>query len=162
MKWLVWLLLALAAPGWAQLRDLEGAPHTVAELAAGQKATVLVVWCSRCHSCRGVEGDLAAFSRPGVRLLVVDPHPADDADRVRSFLTDQGLALEALLDPDQSFLRQYQIDRTTTALVFDQSGRLRYFGPFQDHAAVAVDEVLGGQEVTVPTRPLQGCPIPRP
>ncbi|MGE0493037.1 MAG: redoxin domain-containing protein [Vulcanimicrobiota bacterium] len=162
MRWLICILLALAAPGWAQLRDLDGATHSVAGLAAGQKATVLVVWCSRCHSCRGVENDLAAFSRDGVRLFAVDPHPADDAQRVRSFLAEQGLSLEVLLDSDQSFLRQYQIDRTTTALVFDQTGKLRYFGPFQDYAAEAVDEVLGGQEVTVSTRPLQGCPIPRP
>ena len=161
MRWLLCLLLALAAPGWAQLQDLDGRPHSVAELTADHQATVLVVWCSRCHSCRGVEGELASFAREGVKLYAVDPHPADDAQRVRSFLAEQGLSLEVLLDPAQSFLTGFGIDRTTTALVFDQAGKLRYFGPFQDYAAAAVEEVVSGHEVTVPTRPLQGCPIPR-
>ncbi len=159
---MVYLMLALAAPGWAQLRDLEGNSHSVAQLAAGQKALVLVVWCSRCHSCRNVERELATFSREGVRLCAVDPHPADSAERLRSFLSDQELALEVLLDPDQSFLDVFRIGRTTTALVFDQTGRLRYLGPFKEFAGPAVEDVLAGREVKVSTRPQQGCPIPRP
>ena len=168
----VLLLCLLGGQAGAQtLRDLNGQAHSVPELVAqpGTEAVVLVTWCSTCGSCRDTERDLAAFAKaqaPKVRLYCLAPHPGDSPERIRKFLLGQGLELEVLRDPNQAMVKGLKIDRTTTALVYDKSGKLRYFGPFKGdgkgYAADAVSEVLAGQEVTTKTRALKGCPIPTP
>jgi hypothetical protein len=165
------LLLSGSACAQSSLRDLDGTVHSVPELAAqpGVEALVLVVWCSRCPSCRGVERDLVAYSQQAgdkVRVYAVDPHPADSPERIREFLKGQGLSLNVLRDSEQAMIESLKIDRTTTALVYDKTGKLRYFGPFQGagqgYARDAVADVLAGHDVSMKTRPLKGCPIPKP
>jgi thiol-disulfide isomerase/thioredoxin len=166
------LLCLLGSPALGQtLRDLDGKARSVPELVAqpGTEAVVLVVWCSHCGSCRGVERDLANYAKeaaPRVKLYCVAPHPTDSPERIRQFLVGQDLDLEVLRDPNQALITGMKIDKTTTAMVYDKSGKLRYLGPFEGagkgFAADAVSEVLAGQEVTTKTRALKGCPIPAP
>jgi thiol-disulfide isomerase/thioredoxin len=166
------LLGALSGPTPAQsLRDLDGKARSIPELIAqpGTEAVVLVVWCSQCGSCRGGERDLAEYAKQGgdkIRVYAVDPHPTDTPEKIKRFLTGQGLKLNVLRDPNQSLVSGLKIDRTTTALVYDKAGKLRYIGPFQGdgqgYARDAVTQVLAGQEVSIKTRPLKGCPIPKP
>ena len=153
------------------LRDLDGQAHSIPELAAqpGTEAVVLVIWCSRCGSCRGAERDLAVYSEQGgekVRVYAVDPHPSDTPEKIKRFLTGQGIKLNVLRDPSQALISGLKIDKTTTALVYDKTGKLRYLGPFQGDgsgfARDAVTQVLAGHEVSMKTRPLKGCPIPKP
>jgi thiol-disulfide isomerase/thioredoxin len=153
------------------LRDLNGQAHSIPELTAqpGTEAVVLVIWCSQCGSCRGAERDLAEYSKQGadkVRVYAVDPHPSDTPEKIKRFLTGQGIKLNVLRDPGQALISGLKIDKTTTALVYDKTGKLRYLGPFQGDgsgfARDAVTQVLAGQEVSMKTRPLKGCPIPKP
>lgn len=164
------LLGLLALPASAQaLRDLDGKARSIPELAAqpGTEAVVLVVWCSQCGSCRGGERALAEYAQHSgnkVRVYAVAPHPADSPERIKTFLTGQGLKLPVLRDVHQSLVKGLKIDRTTTALVYDKAGKLRYMGPFQGDgkgfARDAVDDLLAGREVGMKSRPLKGCPIP--
>lgn len=167
------LLLTLVSPGVAQtnLRDFNGQAHSVAEMAAraGTEAVVLVVWCTQCGSCRGSERELARYAAEDptrVRVVAVAPHPADTPDRIKKFLKGQGIKLEVMRDTNQALVRSMHIDRTTTALVYDKKGKLRYMGPFtgsgEGFAKDAVRDVLAGREVSMKTRPLKGCPIPKP
>ena len=167
------LLLGFVLPGAAQtnLRDLSGQAHSVAEMAAkpGTEAVVLVVWCSQCGSCRGVEREIASFAAADpdkVRVVAVAPHPGDSPDRIKTFLKGQGIKLEVMRDANQAMVRALHIDRTTTTLVYDKKGKLRYMGPFtgsgEGFAKDAVAQVLAGEEVSMKTRPLKGCPIPLP
>lgn len=163
---LVGLMMVLAGPIAAQsLVDLEGKPHTVAELAGDPEieALVLVVWCSRCASCRGVEHDLAEYTAscgPHVKVYALSPHPTDSPDRIKKFLIGQGIHLNVVRDINQALIRALKVDRTTTALVYDHSGKLRYVGPFQGDgsgfAKDAVREIQAGQEVSMKARPLKG------
>ena len=56
--------------------------------------------------------------------------------------------------------------RNRARVAYDKTGKLRYMGPFQGDGAGfardAVTQVLAGQEVSMKTRPLKGCPIPKP
>lgn len=159
-------LLGAVSPAAAQtLRDLDGKARSVPELAAqsGTEALVLVIWCSHCGSCRGNERPLAEYTRssgPKVKVYAVDPHPADSPERIKKFLTGQGIKLNVLRDPNQLLVNAFKIDRTTTALVYDKKGKLHYIGPFQGDgkgfARDAVDQVLAGADVSVKTRPLKG------
>lgn len=161
--------LTVAAPAQT-LRDLEGKLHSVPELTAqkGTEALVLMVWCSQCGSCRGAERDVAAFAKQEadkVRLYLVDAHPADTPEKIKRFLVGQGLKLDVLRDTNQALISSLKIDRTTTTMVYDKKGKLRYFGPFQGDgkgfAEDAVADILAGREVGMKSRPLKGCPIPR-
>ncbi len=166
-------LLALGTPVFAQtnLRDLNGQAHSVAEMAAkpGTEAVVLVVWCSQCGSCRGIEREVASYAAEDpkrVRVVAVSPHPGDSPERIKKFLKGQRINLEVMRDANQAMVRALHIDRTTTTLVYDNKGKLRYMGPFtgsgEGFAKDAVREVLAGQEVSMKSRPLKGCPIPKP
>ena len=163
---LLWLCCSLSA-GAQSLQDLEGQPHTVADLLAPQKtqALVLVVWCSHCGSCRQMEKDLEKYAQeagPEVRVFAVTPHPADTPQRVRASLKEKESGLPVLRDPNQTLVSGLKVDRTTTALVYDKSAQLRYIGPFQeDQVGEVVEAVSSGREVEVVSRPLKGCPIPR-
>lgn len=167
------LLLALLSPGLAQtnLRDSSGQAHSVAEMAArpGTEAVVLVVWCTQCGSCRGSEREVANYAAQDpkrVRVVAVAPHPADTPDRIKKFLKGQGIELEVMRDTNQALVRSMHIDRTTTTLVYDKKGKLRYMGPFtgsgEGFAKDAVSDILAGREVSMKSRPLKGCPIPKP
>ena len=164
---LLGLLLMLAGPTTAQtLTDMEGKPHTVTELASQPDldALVLVVWCSRCGSCRGVERDLAEYTAkcgPRVKVYALSCHPTDSPERIKTFLSGQGITLNVMRDPTQALVvTAMKIDRTTTALVYDKSGKLRYMGPFQGDgkgfARDAVADILAGRDVGMKTRPLKG------
>ena len=165
------LLGLLTLPASSQtLRDLDGKPRSVPELAAqsGTEAVVLVAWCTRCGSCRGSERALAEYSSslkgPKVKVYAVNPHPADSPERIKEFLAGQGLKLNILRDVNLTLVKGLKIDRTTTALVYDKTGKLRYIGPFQGDgkgfARDAVEDVLQGREVGMKSRPLKGCLIP--
>ena len=164
---LLGLLLILIGPATSQsLTDLEGKPHTLAELASkpDQDAMVLVVWCSRCGSCRSGERDLAAYTAncgPRVKVYALSCHPTDSPERIKTFLSGQGIKLNVMRDPTQALVvTAMKIDRTTTALVYDKTARLRYIGPFQGDgkgfARDAVADILAGREVGMKSRPLKG------
>ncbi len=170
---LICAILTLIAPAFGQtnLRDLKGQAHSVAEMVAkpGTEAVVLVVWCTQCGSCRGSEravAKLAAEDPKRVRVVAVTPHPGDSPERIKKFLKGQGINLEVMRDANQAMVRAMHIDRTTTTLVYDSKGALRYMGPFtgsgDGFAQDALREVLAGREVSMKTRPLKGCPIPKP
>ena len=167
------VMLSLLAPSLAQtnLRDLNGQAHSVAEMVAkpGTEAVVLVVWCTQCGSCRGAEREVAKFAAEDpqkVRVVAVTPHPGDSPERIKKFLKGQGVKLEVMRDANQAMVSALHIDRTTTTLVYDNKGKLRYMGPFtgsgDGFAQDAVRQVLAGQEVSMKSRPLKGCPIPKP
>lgn len=165
--------MALAQPSLAQgpFADLQGHSSSLEQLVSsdGAQAVMLVVWCSRCGSCRGAETQIVHLSQlwgRQVKVLAVDPHPADDPCSVRKYLQDKSLPLTVVLDPSQALLSTFAIDRTTTALIFDRHGKLRYFGPLQGEgsgfAADALKAVVAHRPVKTKTRPLRGCPIPQP
>lgn len=161
-----WLLSPVSAQ---TLQDLQGQSRSVQELLAqpGTEALLLVVWCSHCGSCRTGERELARYAQqspPGLKVLALSPHPADTPDKIRRFLSGQGLSLEVVRDRQQALVRRLGITRTTTAILYDRRGQVRYLGPFQgDGAGFASDaaqQLLAGREVTMSTRPQKGCPLP--
>lgn len=166
---LLFLALAQGVMAQASFSTLEGRPVTLQNLleADDQRPLVLVVWCSLCGSCRAGEPYLERFGQQWndkVRVFAVTPHPADTPDKVKEYLTKNEVSLQVLRDPGQSVLKAFNIDRTTTALLFDTQGRLQYIGPLKEgdasFAADAVNALLSGQPVKVPNRPLKGCTIP--
>ena len=162
------LTLAAAAEP-ATFHRLDGRPVNLAQLCKSSPTGVvlLVCWCSECPSCRRVEGQVEKLTREyhdRARVFAVDVHASDTPDQVKKFLTASKLGLDIVID--ETLVDKYKIERTTTALLFDSQGRLRYQGPFstkdKECAHLALEQLLRGDPVSPEKLPQNGCSfIPR-
>ena len=117
---------------------------------------VLTFWCSFCHSCRHVEqhlDELAKQYQGKVGVIALDVSFGETAEGVAEFASKKGLTLPIALDSDGTAADIFGTRVTTTTVVIDGDGVLRYCGQFGDKenafAQDALEEVLGGEEVTV-------------
>jgi thiol-disulfide isomerase/thioredoxin len=151
------------------LRDLDGKALQFRELQQdakrnGQRALVLTIWCSTCASCRRVEHALDKLARDyqGKALVVaLDANAGESPRQVKTFARDAGLTLPMLLNPDGRAADLFGTEVTTTTVVIDGDGVLRYCGRFRDgeqraYAEDALKAVLTGKEVAVKVTPHDG------
>ena len=129
---------------------------------------VLSFWCSFCPSCRQVEHDLDALAKKyaGKAMVVaLDASANETAELCRKVADEKGLTLPILLDGGGHTADVFGTETTTTTVVIDASGVLRYCGQFARNkercAEVALEAILNGKPVAVPTTPHVGCPIVR-
>jgi thiol-disulfide isomerase/thioredoxin len=153
--------------------DLSGNKVTLAQIQKDAKrmqkgVVVLSFWCSFCGSCRKMEGRLGKLQKQyedRVVVIALNASAGETAEKVRAFTTKNGLGLTVLLDPTGRTADVFGSRVTTTTVILDSAGVLRYRGQFADgehaYAEEALREVLAGKDVRVKTTPLQGCPIPR-
>jgi thiol-disulfide isomerase/thioredoxin len=124
---------------------------------------VLTFWCSFCHSCRHVEQDLDQLAKNyegQVAVIALDASAGETAKDVAEFAKRKGLTLPIVLDPGGKSADIFGNKVTTTSIVIDSHGVLRYRGQFghgtDSFAANALKAVLAGQEVSVKETPLKG------
>jgi thiol-disulfide isomerase/thioredoxin len=150
------------------LRDLDGKPITLGGLQKdekrGKKGVILLTfWCSFCGSCRRVEHHLDRLARGyegKAAVVAVDASAGETAAQVRGFAKEKGLSLPIFLDPRGHTADLFGTEVTTTSVVIDGDGLLRYCGRFEDgshrYAEEALSTVLAGKEVPVKTTPHDG------
>src|SRR5262249_46211531 len=124
---------------------------------------VLSFWCTTCHSCRDVEGLLAKLDKDyegQAAVIALDANAPDTAEKVIAFTEKHKLAFPVVLDQGGSTTDLFWCRRTTTTLVIDGDGILRYCGQFRRSSGGSAEEalkaVLTGQEVAIKTTPHQG------
>ncbi|MBC8001512.1 MAG: serine hydrolase, partial [Opitutaceae bacterium] len=129
---------------------------------------VLTFWCSFCPSCRQVEHDLDALAKKYAGQAVVvalDASAGETAELCRKVADEKGLTLPILLDGSCHAADVFGTETTTTTVVIDASGVLRYCGQFahdkERFAEAALEAILNGKPVALPTTPHLGCPIVR-
>jgi peroxiredoxin len=146
------------------LYNLNGEGRTLRQIAPG-KPIALVVWCSSCASCRGVEGDidrLASDTAGRAVVMALDANRPETKAGIQAALDRKGLKFPVWLDRDGKVVEHYGIKTTTTTLVVDAQGRLRYLGHFGDGMGrKALEQVLEGKEVSPTSSDLIGCPVVR-
>jgi peroxiredoxin len=151
------------------VRALDGKAVTLSQLQKDegrtkQGALVLSFWCSTCSSCRRVEHRLDKLARDykgQAAVIALDANAGETAERVAAFAREQGLSLPIVLDPGGRTADLFGTEVTTTTVVIDGKGVLRYCGRFgpDDEAAsaeAALKAVLAGKEVAVKTTPHDG------
>src|SRR5205809_73442 len=82
-----------------------------------------------CHSCRDVEHLLAKLSkdyRGRAAVIALDANADETAERVAAFVKKNGLELPVVLDPRSNTADLFGVKRTTTTVVIDGKGVLRY------------------------------------
>ena len=156
MRYLLILLLSGAALGQA-LVGLDGRQVSLKEL---RKPLVLMTWCSHCACCRSGEKTFLELARryPGIEMVALDAQFGDDSRQVKAYLQRQKVKLPVLFDPGGGLCRVLGIRTSTTALVWDKRGGMRYFGNLAG-LPQAVRQLQAGQTVAPSTAPQQGCPI---
>jgi peroxiredoxin len=91
----------------------------------------LTFWCSFCPSCRQVEQDLNALAEKYQGRAVVaalDASAEETAAQCRKVAEEKGLTLPILLDGGGRSADLFGTRTTTTTVVIDQDGALRYCG----------------------------------
>ena len=117
---------------------------------------VLTFWCSFCHSCRHVEhhlDELAKQYNGQAGVLALDASVGETAEGVAEFAQERGLTLPIALNSMGVAADIFGVRVTTTTVVIDSNGVLRYCGQFGDRehnfAEDALKAVLAGEEVSV-------------
>ena len=151
------------------VRTLDGKTVKLSELQKDATKTkegivVLSFWCSTCHSCRHVEQHLDKLAKDyagEAAVIALDANADDTALTVAAFAKKKELTLPIVLDPEGRTADLFGIDKTTTTLVIDGNGILRYCGQFTQRsgagsAEAALKSVISGQEVAVKSTTQQG------
>jgi peroxiredoxin len=151
------------------VRTLDGKTVKLSELQKDDTQTkqgivVLSFWCTTCGSCRRVEHDLDKLAKDykgQAAVIALDANAGETAERVTAFAKEKGLALPIVLDPGGHTADLFGIEVTTTTLVIDGHGILRYCGQVGKgyeaaSAEAALKAVLAGKEVAVKTTPHDG------
>jgi peroxiredoxin len=150
------------------VRTLDGKSVKFSELRKDERPTatgvvVLSFWCTTCHSCRDVEHLLAKLSKDyagRAAVIALGANADETAEGVAAFLKKNGLELPVVLDPGGGTADLFGVKRTTTTVVIDGHGVLRYCGQFHQKgggsAEEALNAVLGGKEVAIKTTPQNG------
>lgn len=117
---------------------------------------VLTFWCSFCHSCRHVEHPLDALAKQyqgKVGVIAVDSSAGETTEGVAEFAKEEKLSLPIALDGSGAAADIFGTRVTTTTVVIDKSGVLRYRGQFGDakktFAHDALKSILAGKDVAV-------------
>ena len=178
-------LLTLAPGAWClpigttapdfTLTDLTGKSHSLREYRG--KNVIIVFIAARCPISRAYTDRLRAISRdygsrPDSILLAINPSANESLDEIRRHAETNSLDFPILTDDRSAVADAYGAERTPDVFVVDPQGRLRYSGridsshlPRRDtrpDLRLALDEILAGKPVTIPSTTAMGCPIVRP
>ena len=140
--------------------DLSGGTVKLSELRARAPSGVvsLTFWCTFCHSCRMLDAKLqkrADDHKGRAAVAGVDASAVDDAKKIGEFAKAKGFTVPVFLDAAGKAADLFGVKVTTTTMIIDQAGVLRYRGTF-DGAGDALAAVLEGKDVAVRETPPKG------
>src|SRR5262249_1958583 len=115
------------------------------------------------------------FERRGVSFLSIDANQQDSMTAIARFAKDSGIEFPILKDVGNMLADRMGARRTPEAFVLDSDRCIRYWGGIDDQFGIgysrakpgrrdlaeALDELLAGKPVSLPTTPVPGCFIGR-
>lgn len=161
-----------------RLSDYRGAEHSLADY-RDRKLVVLVFLGSECPLAKLYGPRLAKlaaeYESKGVAFLGVNANVQDSISEIAAYARQHGVRFPVLKDTANRLADELGAVRTPEAYVLDGDRRVRYVGRIDDQYAVgsartapqrrdlkeALDELLAGQDVTVPVTESVGCHIGR-
>ena len=162
-----------------RFKDIRGLVRSSRELGS-HPATVLVFVTSDCPLVQRVMPKLVALERAhreaGVQFVAVNVGASDTLKDMAAQAIEFEAPFAFVKDEELSCAQRLGIERTPEAAVFDSQWRLVYRGRIDDQdrlggtkpepsrhdLALAIEEVLAGEPVTVSTTPVDGCLITSP
>ncbi|MCA8924274.1 MAG: redoxin domain-containing protein [Planctomycetes bacterium] len=159
--------------------DIRYLPCTLSDLGE-PRATALVFATRGCPIAKRALPKLkrlaAEYEARGVRFVLVDVTPDPDVNAMAAFALEHDLAFPVVKDSYGECVRALGVTRSPEVAVIDTQQTLRYRGRIDDQLrlggtraepkrrdlALALDELLGGQAVSVPETPVDGCKLTPP
>jgi len=141
-----------------EVTDFAGKTWKLSDLRKQAESGVvsLTFWCTFCHSCRMMDErfqKLAVELKSKVAVVGVDASAADTAKKIQEFARLKGFTAPVYLDVPGKVADLFGVKLTTTTMVIDRAGVLRYRGQFDGqgvpHAQNAIKALLQGKEVAV-------------
>lgn len=122
----------------------------------GSGVVCLTFWCTFCHSCRMMDTrfqKVADEFKDKAAVVGLDASAADTPKKVEDFTREKKFSVPVFVDADGKAADLFGVRVTTTTVVIDKTGILRYRGQFgtenSPHAQNALRAVLDGTEVAV-------------
>jgi peroxiredoxin len=180
------LAIGATAPDF-ELPGVDGKTYSLADFAAA-KVLVVVFTADHCPTAQAYEGRIeklyADYEDRGVALVAISPNDpralrldeqgftdlGDTLEDMKIRAKDRGWKFPYLYDGDtQETARKYGPVATPHVFVFDAQRKLRFVGRVDDNenpakattheARDAIEAVLAGREVAVPTTKVFGCSV---
>jgi peroxiredoxin len=138
--------------------DLTGKTVKLSDLQKRTESGVvsLTFWCTFCHSCRMMDArfqKLAGELKEKATIVAVDASATDNAQRIDDFTKAKKFSVPVFLDSEGRTADLFGVRLTTTTILIDKSGVLRYWGQFGGEANPAAENalraVLDGKDVAV-------------
>ncbi|WP_199195139.1 MULTISPECIES: redoxin domain-containing protein [Pirellulaceae] len=161
-----------------ELKDYRGKTYKLSDF-ADSKAVVLAFIGCECPVAKRYTVTLQKlaeeFKDDGVTILAIDANQHDSITEMAGFAKVHSLEIPFLKDLANRLADQVGARRTPEVILLDQSRTIQYRGRIDDHFLVgnvregatrddlkiALEEVLNGQQVTVPETDPVGCHIGR-
>jgi len=164
-------------PGFS-LKGVDGVFHSLDDY-ADKKAVVVVFTCNHCPAAVKVEDRLIQIQRDyadkGVQLVAINPnedegHPTDSFEHMIQRAEEKGFNFPYLRDETQEAAKAYGALRTPHVFLLDHDRKVAYRGRVDDNIEdadsasrhdlrEAIDEVLAGKQVSVPSTEPVGCSV---
>jgi peroxiredoxin len=160
------------APAWSSLPGADGKEHSLSDL-ADKKAVVLVFFANHCPDCQDYLDRILTIAKDykdkGVAtvLMSVSRMEDDSLEHMTELAKTKKFPCAYLKDESQAIGKKYGASATPEVFVLDGAGKLAYHGAVDDHwkpskvkrphVRLALDEILAGKPVSVPTTETQGC-----
>lgn len=160
-------------------RDALGKEWNSADFAAS-KVMVVAVLGTECPLAQlyvpRVQSLADEYATQGVAFIGIAPNRQDSITELAAYVRRQGLTFPLLKDLNNVIADQLGAERTPEVFVLDEKRVIRYHGRIDDQYAVggrnkpapsqqelkaAIDDVLAGRAVEVPSTPAVGCLIGR-
>ncbi len=116
----------------------------------------LTFWCTFCHSCRMMDArfqKVATEFNDKAAVLGIDASAADTPKKIEEFTREKKFSVPVFIDAEGKAADLFGVRVTTTTVVIDKTGVLRYHGQFGSadtpHSQNALRAVLDGKEVAV-------------
>jgi peroxiredoxin len=141
-----------------EVKDLSGKLVKLSELRKSTESGLvsLTFWCTFCHSCRHMDAPfdaLASDLKGKAAVVALDASVTDNAASVEKFTRAKKFGVPVYLDAGGKVADLFGVKVTTTTIVIDKAGIVRYRGHFEGqqgpHARKALEALLGGKDVEV-------------
>ena len=144
-----------------------------------KKALIVIFSCNHCPYVQAYEDRIKQiqneYQHKGVEVIAINSnedkgYPEDSFDNMKKRAAEQKFNFLYLRDEDQSVARAYDATHTPEIFVFDGDRKLAFHGKIDDnwqepnkvknhYLKSALDELLAGQEISVPETFTIGCTI---
>jgi peroxiredoxin len=154
----------------------DGQASSLAALAAGRDATVLVFWSGTCPCVRRyqerVDALLDAYPPPRVAVIGVSSNAGESFAEALRVARERGVRIPILRDEGGEVARALGVQSTPTVVVLDRAGRTRFVGWVDNERLPgepgrepwlerALRGVLDGHGAFAARTPVYGCTITR-